>query len=65
MVSQLMLCLKDMKSQSNRIDYPFLNCTNCGPRFTIVSELPYDRQHTTMPSPANLLLRQEPLRSRT
>ena len=41
-------CLKDMKSQPNRIDYPFLNCTNCGPRFTIVRELPYDRHHTTM-----------------
>ena len=41
-------CLADMKSQSNRIDYPFLNCTNCGPRFTIVRELPYDRHHTTM-----------------
>ena len=41
-------CLRDMKSQSNRIDYPFLNCTNCGPRFTIVQDLPYDRNHTTM-----------------
>ena len=41
-------CLKDMKSQSTRIDYPFLNCTKCGPRFTIVKELPYDRIHTTM-----------------
>lgn len=41
-------CLLDMKQQSNRIDYPFLNCTNCGPRFTIVQDLPYDRAHTTM-----------------
>jgi hydrogenase maturation protein HypF len=28
--------------------YPFINCTNCGPRFTIVKELPYDRHKTTM-----------------
>jgi hydrogenase maturation protein HypF len=41
-------CLADMKGQSNRIDYPFLNCTNCGPRFTIIKELPYDRDRTTM-----------------
>ena len=41
-------CLKDMRSQPNRIEYPFLNCTNCGPRFTIVQDLPYDRIHTTM-----------------
>jgi hydrogenase maturation protein HypF len=41
-------CLADMKQQPNRIDYPFLNCTNCGPRFTIVSDLPYDRALTTM-----------------
>jgi hydrogenase maturation protein HypF len=28
--------------------YPFINCTNCGPRFTITEELPYDRKNTTM-----------------
>ena len=41
-------CLGDMKTQSNRIDYPFVNCTNCGPRFTIIKDLPYDREKTTM-----------------
>lgn len=41
-------CLKDMETQENRIDYPFINCTNCGPRFTIIRDLPYDRAKTTM-----------------
>ncbi len=41
-------CLEDMKIQQNRIDYPFINCTNCGPRFTIIRDLPYDRPKTTM-----------------
>ena len=41
-------CLEDMKAQPNRIDYPFTNCTNCGPRFSIIRDLPYDRKHTTM-----------------
>ena len=41
-------CLMDIKHQDNRIDYPFVNCTNCGPRFTIVVDLPYDRPRTTM-----------------
>ncbi len=41
-------CLQDMKRQPHRKDYPFINCTNCGPRFTIVTDLPYDRAHTTM-----------------
>jgi hydrogenase maturation protein HypF len=41
-------CLMDMKKQSNRLAYPFLNCTNCGPRFTIIKDLPYDRSRTTM-----------------
>jgi hydrogenase maturation protein HypF len=41
-------CLEDLKQQKHRIDYPFINCTNCGPRFTIIKELPYDREKTTM-----------------
>ena len=41
-------CLEDMKHQNNRIAYPFTNCTNCGPRFTIIKDLPYDRHQTTM-----------------
>ncbi|RLD79696.1 MAG: carbamoyltransferase HypF [Bacteroidetes bacterium] len=41
-------CLEDMKDQYHRIDYPFINCTNCGPRFTIIRDLPYDRPMTTM-----------------
>lgn len=41
-------CLADMERQPNRTDYPFVNCTHCGPRFTIITDLPYDRKHTTM-----------------
>ncbi len=43
-------CLRDMKTQPHRIDYPFINCTHCGPRFTIITDLPYDRPNTTMAS---------------
>ncbi len=43
-------CLDDMKDDPGRIDYPFINCTNCGPRFTIIQGLPYDRAKTTMRS---------------
>ncbi len=43
-------CLEDLKRQDNRIDYPFINCTNCGPRFSIIKDLPYDRAKTTMKS---------------
>ncbi|MFO8235827.1 MAG: carbamoyltransferase HypF [Bacteroidales bacterium] len=41
-------CLEDMKMQPRRINYPFTNCTNCGPRFSIIKDLPYDRANTTM-----------------
>lgn len=41
-------CLHDMKNQDFRINYPFINCTNCGPRFTIIKDLPYDREKTSM-----------------
>ncbi len=41
-------CLADMETQPHRLAYPFINCTNCGPRFTIIKSLPYDRHLTTM-----------------
>ncbi|MCX6303198.1 MAG: carbamoyltransferase HypF [Bacteroidia bacterium] len=43
-------CLADIEKDPGRIDYPFVNCTNCGPRFTIIEGLPYDRPKTTMKS---------------
>ncbi len=41
-------CLTDMKLQPHRMGYPLINCTNCGPRFSIIRDLPYDRPNTTM-----------------
>jgi hydrogenase maturation protein HypF len=41
-------CLSDMKEQAHRKGYPLINCTHCGPRFSIICDLPYDRPNTTM-----------------
>jgi hydrogenase maturation protein HypF len=42
-------CLAEMRdSAARRFEYPYINCTNCGPRFSVVTSLPYDRQRTTM-----------------
>ena len=42
-------CLRELADPADRrFGYPFVNCTNCGPRFTIVRDVPYDRPLTTM-----------------
>ena len=42
-------CLAELADPGDRrYGYPFINCTNCGPRFTIVTDVPYDRAATTM-----------------
>jgi hydrogenase maturation protein HypF len=42
-------CLAEVLDPADRrYGYPFTNCTNCGPRFTIIQDLPYDRPNTTM-----------------
>jgi hydrogenase maturation protein HypF len=44
-------CLREILDPTNRrYRYPFTNCTDCGPRFSIIEALPYDRPHTTMRS---------------
>ncbi len=42
-------CLGEMSDpKDRRYKYPFINCTNCGPRYTIIKDIPYDRSRTTM-----------------
>jgi len=42
-------CLAEMAAKEDfRYGYPFINCTNCGPRYSIVKNIPYDRPNTTM-----------------
>lgn len=44
-------CQQELQDTTNRrYRYPFITCTNCGPRFSIVQKLPYDRERTTMQS---------------
>jgi hydrogenase maturation protein HypF len=42
-------CLAELHNADDpRFEYPYINCTECGPRYSIIERLPYDREHTTM-----------------
>ncbi len=48
-VATCQACLGELLNpEDHRYRYPFTNCTNCGPRFTIIEDMPYDRSKTTM-----------------